>query len=39
MEKLQLVDEYIYIFKNRSIICGSHSFNIIHFMGYRTYFQ
>lgn len=38
MEKVQLMDGHIYVFKNRGIFHGSHSFNAIHFMSYRTFY-
>lgn len=39
MERLQQVDDYAYHFENRSLFCGSLSFNIIHFMGYRIFYS
>lgn len=39
MERLQLVGEYAYLFENRSLFGGSHSFNIIYFMDYRIFYS
>lgn len=38
VEKVQLVNGYIDLFKNKNILCGSHSFNMINLIGYRTFY-